>query len=390
MVLSFPPDVYMVDIGETKQGDALGALRLMQGELLDTMRRELELEIAYVNEKTQLRRPYFHQRRMYWCGWSGVHLLERLFKEWFSPTAAERGLPMRLKDVYWLCPEEDRVTCLGEIARVWQALWSDESIERCPSTYSTFCRDTVFLPPYGSSEEVKVLFVRPFCIDVERARAAKRLDRALLTPRQIPRTLIMNGVRFCWEDYVGNNPLPAPTLGTLSHRERAAFVLCQLMMGSRFKGIAMTNTITRLEPNMITLKGLSKSKDPTKKVKRFVNVSLAQEVRRTDTERMTLLHDVFLTCRAATVRIWKERNVLDEGEVLAACNVMRKEIKAYMNLVFPGLLIKGEGTHLLRKIYLQLAFETYGQNMKETGFAAQMFAHEGYNTSLHYTSVIII
>ena len=60
-----------------------------------------------------------------------------------------------------------------------------------------------------------------------------------------------------------------------------------------------------------------------------------------------------------------------------------------MELVFPGLLRKGEGTHLLRKLYLQYAFEHEGEGMKETGFASKVFGHTGYATSLHYTSVIL-
>jgi hypothetical protein len=161
------------------------------------------------------------------------------------------------------------------------------------------------------------------------------------------------------------------------------------MIGSRFKGVAVDNEILAVYPDGVLMQGLSKCKDPSKKVTRPVNVSLAPSASKTVTERMELFYTMMLQCRSVYERIAEEREDDDINDTRATLNVMRKEVRWYIKQAFPGMLEKGESTHLLRKIYLQLAFETYGQGMKETGFASQVFAHEGYNASLHYTSVII-
>jgi hypothetical protein len=104
---------------------------------------------------------------------------------------------------------------------------------------------------------------------------------------------------------------------------------------------------------------------------------------------MEIFYVMMQECRNTFKRITEERQDGTVQEERDTHNVMRKEVRWYIKQAFPGMLDKGESTHLLRKIYLQLAFETYGQGMKETGFASRVFAHEGYTSSLHYTSVVI-
>ena len=359
---------------------------LLAGHRLSRMKLELEDEIHYItHEDSEVYKPHYHCRRMYWCGHSGVHLLNMVYEPTTFPAGKkEQGLPAKLKHLYKLLPTTLQLDAVTEIHRIWQHMWSDESIAAHPSTYVNFCRDALW------KMDKSPMRVRPIAIEVERARNEKRLDRALLEPKQIKRRKIMNGVGFCWQDYMGNNPQPAPSLGILTHRERAAFILCQLMGGSRFKGVAEDNVILAIYPDGILMKGLSKSKDKEKKITRPVNESLASFVYKTKTERMELFYTMMLECRLATDRIKEDRGCVTRGDTLAMRGMMRKEVRKYMNQVFPGMLKKGESTHLLRKIYLQLAFETYGDGMKETGFAARVFAHEGYATSLHYTSVIIV
>lgn len=357
---------------------------LLIGDRLSHMKVEVEDEVDYITREGEEYKPHYYPTRMYWCGYSGVHLLDKLYDDTFpSKTTMEQGLPAKLKHLFLLLPVTLQLNALNEIDRIWQFLWSDESILLHPSTYVNFCRDKIF------KIRDSPLHVRPYAIEVERARTQRRLDKALLTPKHIKRSTIMNGVRFCWQDYLGNNPTPGPTLGMMSHQERAGFVLCQLMLGSRFKGIAEDNEILAVYPDGVLLEGLSKCKDKGKKITRPVNVSLAADVAKTATERMEVFYTMMLECRKVFRRIEEEREDESVEERIATRNSMRKEVRRYILQAFPGMLGKGEATHLLRKIYLQLAFETYGHGMKETGFASRVFAHEGYATSLHYTSVVI-
>lgn len=357
---------------------------LLTGERLDRMKKEVEDEVHYITSGEDVYKPYYYPTRMFWCGYSGVYMLDKLYPGMFKYVdTIERGLPTYLKLLFTLLPVTLQPHALVEIDRIWQFLWTDSSIALHPSTYVNFCRDKTF------KIKDSPFYVRPFAIEVERERTQRRLDKALLTPKHISRTTIMNGVRFCWTDYLGNNPNPAPSLGLMSHKARATFVLCQLMLGSRFKGIAEDNEILAIYPDGVLMKGLSKSKDKEKKVTRPVNVSLAESVGKTATERMEIFYTMMLQCRNIYEEIAYEREDDSVEERIATRNLMRKEVRRYILQAFPGMLGKGEATHLLRKIYLQLAFETYGKGMKETGFAARVFAHEGYATSLHYTSVVI-
>ena len=388
--LETPDDPYPFTLGrESEVNPAIMHVlsNLLDGKRLDHMKKELEDEVAYITSgdgDDEEYKPHYYPTRMYWCGYSGVYMINKLYPDMFPlANTIENGLPAQLKHLFLLLPAPCKVPALVQITRIWQFLWTDHSIALHPSTYTNFCRDKIF------KVKDSPLFVRPIAIDVENVRTQRRLDKALLTPKQISRRTIMNGVRFCWQDYMGNNPNPGPTLGLMSHKERAAYVLCQLMLGSRFKGIAEDNEILAVYPDGVLLEGLSKSKDKTKKVTRPVNVSLAKSVAKTATERMEIFYSMMLECRRVFRRIEEEREAESAEEGIAMRNVMRKEIRRYIEQAFPGMLSKGEGTHLLRKIYLQLAFETYGHGMKETGFASHVFAHEGYNASLHYTSVVI-
>jgi hypothetical protein len=383
-----PPSPYPFDAGQQTNPAIMHVLtNLLAGPRLDAMKLELEDEVAYITSgdgDDEIYKPYYYPTRMYWCGYSGVYMMEKLYPHmWTTTNSIERGLPAKLKHLFSLLPESLQKPGLDEISRIWQHLWSDESIVLHPSTYVNFCRYKEFKIPETP------LHVRPFVLQVERARTQRRLDKALLTPKHIRRQTIMNGVRFCWVDYLDNNPNPGATLGMMTHKERAAFVLCQLMLGSRFKGVAQDNEILAVYPDGVLMQGMSKSKDKSKKVTRPVNVSLAQHVATTNTERMEIFYTMMIECRAVYERIQAEREVEGPEELVAMRNAMRKEVRRYIEQAFPGMLGKGEATHLLRKIYLQLAFETYGHGMKETGFAARVFAHEGYATSLHYTSVVI-
>jgi hypothetical protein len=50
---------------------------------------------------------------------------------------------------------------------------------------------------------------------------------------------------------------------------------------------------------------------------------------------------------------------------------------------------KGEGTHILRRLYANRGYEFFGKrNMKETAFTQMTLGHKGFETSLRYTSII--
>jgi hypothetical protein len=125
-----------------------------------------------------------------------------------------------------------------------------------------------------------------------------------------------------------------------------------------------------------------------KVVKRPVNTQLFHHMNAN--ESMIMFLNMFRQCRVAYGRIAEEREDDGIGDMRATLNLMRKEVRTYIEQVFPGMLSKGESTHLLRKIYLQLAYKEFGKDMKETGFVARVFAHEGYATALHYTSVQLV
>jgi hypothetical protein len=284
--------------------------------------------------------------------------------------------------LYHICPPEEVHGVLTEFQIIWQTIWSDSTIAIFPSPYTTFIRE---IRKRNFPSELQV---RPYAIEVERHRATQRLDKALLTPKIIRKTQILNGVQFCWLDILGNNPDPQDTNGYLSHSERASFVVAQLVLGSRFKGLAQTNEITDIKENgLVTVKGLSKTDFPDMAVVRPLNLELLPNLK----DKLQTFMWLFHRCQTVCKRVFEDRQVggnIDRQR--DALNVMRKEVRRYIELVFPGMLQKGESTHLLRKIYLQLAFKKYGEGMKETGFAARVFGHSGYNTSLHYTSVIIM
>lgn len=381
--LTMPPDkvISFMTVGATVP-EILEAIR---GPLLMRMITEVGVEVQHVlAADPDSPSKFFYPNRMYWCGWSGVDFIRKqTIMQKTYVESKENGLPHLLKHLYTIATPKQKTLVIGYINRIWQTIWTDEYVEVYPSTYVNFCRDPLF------KDGQKILFVRAKAIAVEKDRTEERLDKALLTPKHIARKLITNGVGFCWQDYLGNNPMPNPTLGLLSHKERATFVLCQLMLGSRFKGIAVDNEILAIYPDGVLLTGLSKTKKKTKKVSRPLNVSLGKYATPPIEEVVPYLVRMLLECHHITKKIYRDRMAFTDKDKVSTHNVMRKEIRRYIELVFPGMLDEGEGTHMLRKIYLQLAFETYGEGMKETGFAAQVFGHEGYGTSLHYTSVII-
>jgi hypothetical protein len=272
---------------------------------------------------------------------------------------------------------------------LWQGVWTDEMIAMYPSPYTVFIRLGIMPLVPDEWKDTWPLRVRDSAIEVERARQTKRLDRALLTPHVVSRQMLVNGLRMCWVDLLDTEE--HATNGLLSQRQRAAFVIAMLMLGSRFKGIAVDNMYKIMDGKAgVSLSGLSKSKDPTITVNRPINLEVAADVGPTSKDRLGGFIYAFYVAREAYHRAAAKRGgYTDIDSVRYTLNLLRKETKRYIEQAFPGLLRFGESTHLLRKIYLQLAFETYGAGMKETGFAAKVFAHEGYATALHYTSVIL-
>ena len=71
-------------------------------------------------------------------------------------------------------------------------------------------------------------------------------------------------------------------------------------------------------------------------------------------------------------------------------NNMNSLIVNYARRTFP-FFKANQGTHLFRKIYMNWAYNSYASDsMKETGFAAAVLGHRGYQVSLNYTSLIIV
>lgn len=59
--------------------------------------------------------------------------------------------------------------------------------------------------------------------------------------------------------------------------------------------------------------------------------------------------------------------------------------------IFPFIDVKGKGTHMLRKLYVNRAYYHYSSDvMKETGFASLVLGHASFTVSLNYTSIIFV
>lgn len=361
---------------------------LLAPEVMANISLEIREEIEHVvDPKKTPGCPWYHDHKVYWMSATGDDWLHRIFPE--LPSEIE-GMHKCLQWIVDHTSSRDDWEELGEVLEeLWQGVWTDAMIELYPSPYAVFIRSMIMPLVPEDERETWALRVRDSAIEVERDRQNLRLDRALLTPHVVSRQRLMNGLHICWADLL--DPEEHDTRGLLSQRQRAAFVVAMLMLGSRFKGVAVDNTYTIISGKpAVWLSGLSKSKDATTTVRRPINLDVAGRVGPTSKERMGAFVYAFYIAREGYHATHRARGGDEDiGSVRQTLNVMRKEVKRYIETVFPGLLRPGESTHLLRKIYLQLAFKTYGTNMKETGFAAKVFAHEGYATALHYTSVIL-
>ena len=371
-----------------RESDVVGGLKRLTSIRLTQIQREIRDEIEYILADDRPPVPWYHDKQVFWLGVTGHDILHQMFD---IPLHVE-GFHKCLQYVV-LEMGGDVIAKGKEVQRIWQYVWDDAMLVRYPSPYAVFIRDMILnqLPP--ALKERYPLQVRETAIVVEKERSAVRLDRALLTPRQISKQMILNGLHLALLDVVTDKSRQKVTdeRGNLSQGERAGFVVGMLILGSRFKGLALDNKII---PNdklpWVWVSNLSKQKHPNviAAAKRPLNLHLLPGD--SDVERFNNFLFIFSTVRTKAMQITQERGDKTVEDTRATLNLLRKEVKTYMKQVFPGMLLPQEGTHLLRKIYLQLAFEEYGAGMKETGFAATVFAHEGYNTSLHYTSVTLV
>ena len=360
---------------------------LLDPAVLAVMSLEIREEIKHVLNEERKPSEWYHDNKVHWLSATGHSWLHILFPE--MPDFVE-GMNRCLMWIVEEMGEEIDWDLMGDaLQNLWQGVWTDEMIGLYPSPYTVFIRLGIMPLVPEEWRETWPLRVRDSAIEVERARQTQRLDRALLTPHVVSRRLLMNGIRMCWVDLL--DTADHATNGLLSQRQRAAFVISMLMLGSRFKGVAVDNTYTVMGSKAgVVLSGLSKSKDPSISVDRPINLKVAASVGPTSKDRMGgFIYAFYVAREAYHLAAAKRGGDTDIETVRYTLNLLRKETKRYIEQTFPGLLRFGESTHLLRKIYLQLAFETYGANMKETGFAAKVFAHEGYATALHYTSVIL-
>lgn len=356
---------------------------LSRQDCIDILQSEVDEEVESVL-KHRLS-PHFYPARMYWVGYSGAQWAEEAFPKICLKSAFNRGFHHRLIQLYLAVQDtSEKKECLEYINTIWQGIWSLNILKLYPSTYSVFCRNPVF------KHKDSPLRVRDEVIVIEAKRNEARLDKALLTPTQISRQSVANAVEFAIVDFLQEAQPVTDTL--LSTKDRAAFFLTQIVLGSRFKGIAETNHLTDVnyQYSKISVTGVSKSKDPFKKINRHVNIHLLKPAAYTWFQQWNLFFVLFNHCRRTTETIFDMNCAIDAGERRSVLNTLRKQVKTYMNQLFPGILRKGESTHFIRKLYLQIAYEEYGQGMKETGFAAKAFGHEGYNTSLHYTSIQLV
>jgi len=396
MSLSTPPSV--VPFNDAAYGHLVKAppyerfSPLLEPDMIAIMASEIRDEIDYVLDDEKMpswdehRLGWYYPNKVYWLSATGNRWLHNLFPD--IPDEVE-GMHKCLK---WIVENKqfDWEMMGDALQALWQGVWLDATIELYPSPYTVFIRNTIMPLVPEDERETWSLRVRDSAIVVERARQQLRLDRALLTPHVVSRRLLMNGLRMCWIDLLDKED--HQTNGLLNQRQRAAFVLAMLMLGSRFKGVAVNNTYTIIKGKPeVWLSGLSKSKDSSITVRRPLNLKVASEIGVSSRDRMGAFVYAFFIARGSYHEAMHKRDGDPEDieSVRYTLNLLRKEVKRYIETVFPGLLRFGESTHLLRKIYLQLAFETYGAGMKETGFAAKVFAHEGYATALHYTSVIL-
>lgn len=359
--------------------DAL--VQLTHNHVLTRLTEEIAQEVYAVLDPTSSSK-HFHDHELYWIGWTGDAWLH----EWF-PDIPVHGFPRCLEFLF--LADEEHHPDLGWLLNIlWQSVWADEILQLYPSPYTVFIRDIIHKNVPDKS--TYPLQVRPKVIEIERRRTQDRLRKGLETPKLVSRQVILNGVKFALTD-LATDIHNQGSGTTMTSSERACFVLTQLICGSRFRGIAHTNQIVRInEDKTIVLTGLSKWRGIGESdivVRRPLNLDFLD--RPNKTEALSIFLAMFNRCKRITNRITDYKQVFLQGELKRVDNLMRKQLRTYMEQIFPGLLNKGESTHLLRKLYLVFAHETYGGNIKETGFASQVFGHTGYNTALHYTTLIL-
>lgn len=72
-------------------------------------------------------------------------------------------------------------------------------------------------------------------------------------------------------------------------------------------------------------------------------------------------------------------------------NNWNKEMNVVVKSVFSTFIKKGQGTHMLRRLYVNRGYDHFSSNkMKETAFTRLTLGHKGYEVSLYYTSLIFM
>lgn len=344
---------------------------------LATFQLELELEVDAVRGGES---GDWHYKIMSWCSWTGAHCLKAYFPEELEDV---EGFHKCLDTLFFLAPEEDRDEMGQSLETIWQTMWTDEYIEKHPSCYSTFIRG-IRRKLKLKNDEYFVFNTRKFLDVVELRNRLKKQREGQQTPHTVSKRLLYNAIDFAYAD------LALQQIGEgikMTNSEKAAFFLTQLILGSRFKGIARTNfwdVIPGKYP-WVTVGGLSKVM-PGKEsavATRPLNLHLVPDH---ILDKMSFFKTMILFCRETAYRIhiaYAGKKSFDDQDKHIRANII-----AYIKQVYPNLLRKGEGTHKLRKLYGAIAFETYGKGMKENGFLTEAFAHESFGPTIHYSTLL--
>lgn len=281
----------------------------------------------------------------------------------------------------------------------------------------------------------------------------RRLTKFLTKPQQIHERDILEGVKrlfiAIWPDHDTSKKISfgSPAVLNLPDRVRAAVCLLELMCGSRLIGVMWINFFEQLttgtvaewkerEPVSMDTYG---SVDTAVVVNRLSKEGTkAARARKTETKESEIYDrsivkplieafvdpqllfgkqkprvpviDVFLRL-ATAVRdymqsidipgaVWEKRRGI-WGLTDEVAEEIPTPLRKAMNNINNGIVKfarrtftffkSNQGTHLFRKIYMNWAYNSYAsESMKETGFAAAVLGHRGFQVSLNYTSLIIV
>jgi len=302
-------------------------------------------------------------------------------------------------------------------------------------------------------KNIHVMKTPQIVIESARKEGKERIQKYLRSPKSIDESQIWKGVenlvRVIWgKDMDTDKDVVLDDSHTMSEKARAILCLLELVCGSRMSGVMLINWFEKFthatmkedaEPyntwqNSVTMHRPSKEGTKAHRVEKLKAGGVIDEGEVGDRSiTKPLIGDFFNTRRINADKIHEGMVRLPIDTFIHLVKVIRSYIKpraekvgflfktmygidglvddqaesftktqrtwvnnrvtelgVYARKIFP-FIDAGEGTHQLRKVYAVWSYQVYGAKlMKETGYMQQVLGHRNPNTTLNYTSIILI